>query len=547
MSVSRNCLRMVLGAVLASSLSLVAADVRFEGGSLQKALDAGAGGRVTIAKGFWQVDPGFVSNNTEIVFEDGAELEANPKGFFAKDACVLTVREQTNVIIRSGTIRMHRQDYLDKKDGRVRSQWRHGISLRAAVNVRIEEMRLFECGGDGIYIADWNRRPCRNIVVRKTLMSRGLRQGMSVIDVEGLLLEGCTFERTLGEAPMAGVDFEPNHDWNRMKSVVVRDCVFRDNVRKGINLHLDSLSDKSDPIDFLIEGCTCVSNAIGFGICFNSKDGGFPKGNVLVRHCRFKASREQGIDITQKPDTCARLVFEDVTVEDSCTEVRKLGDIHLSTHYAWDRPNGGIRFENVCVRQTREGEWIKTVNKTRSRMKPVDFGGTVTVVNPAGMSETFTLDGAWAQRTFSVTGGTEIRPFPAPEWASFIPPPVRGDVLEPLELRGHLNFVFYADGARTVHFRGGLREAEVPSDRVADIQFRSLNDLVHRPLAKLHPEGNRMALFSFDAPAPGWYVLYAMPGRNGFYLTGCDAPIYFSLGKSRTFDPTMPCVALGVE
>ena len=199
------------------------------------------------------------------------------------------------------------------------------------------------------------------------------------------------------------------------------------------------------------------------------------------------------------------------------------------------------------MRQSREGPWIKTVNKTRNRMKPVDFGGTVTVVDPLGKSETVVMNEVWAKRTFPIAEGVEMKPFAAPEWANFIPSPVRGDALEPLELRGHLNFVFYADTARTIRFRGGLREPERPSDRVADIQFRSIDDLVHRPLAKLHPEGDRTASFSFDAPAPGWYVLYAMPGRNGFYLTGCDAPIYFSLGKSRTFDPTMPCVVLGVE
>ena len=78
----------------------------------------------------------------------------------------------------------------------------------------------------------------------------------------------------------------------------------------------------------------------------------------------------------------------------------------------------------------------------------------------------------------------------------------------------------------------------------ADVRF---DDLLHRPIARMHPSGCRDAEFSFEAPAPGWYVLYAHPGRNGFFLTGCDAPICFSLGKTRGFDPTMPCIALGVE
>ena len=540
-------MRHLLGVVLvAVSAVTSAADVRFCGkGSLQEALDAGAGGKVTIAKGSWNVAPSFVHAGTEIVFEGGAELVADPNGFFGINDCVLNVHFVSNVVIRGGSIRMWREDYLAKKDGRPRSQWRHGISIRASSDVKVEGVRLFECGGDGIYIADLKGVNCRNITVRDSLMSRGLRQGMSVIDVEGLLLENCTFERTLGENPQAGIDFEPNTCSNRMKGIVVRNCRFIDNVRKGINLHLDSLDATSEPIDFLFENCICISNAIGFGLCFNSKENSFPKGNILVRDCQFSTSWEQGIDLTQKPLDAVRVEFKDVVVEDSCIRMPELGDVHMQTHYAWDNPPDGIRFDGLTVKQTRKGRWLTVANASRRKLPVCKLGGKVTIVSPNGNTRKITLSKKWAASAIRAADGQEIVPVPAPDWKSSAPARPKGVVgFESVRLRGHLNFAFYVDKPRKVLFRCGLSAPASDADRSADIVVYAFGDLKRKMLSVRPKQLSDAADICFDAPAKGWYVLYANPGRNGFIMGGSDAPVLFSLGKHRRFDPEKPVISL---
>lgn len=527
-------------AVLGMLVPSFGGDVRFAGGNLQTALDAGAGGCVVIAKGVWEVDPALVRNETEVVFEPGAELVANPRGFFGINDCVLTVRAQTNVTIRGGTIRMHRKDYLAKRDGRPRSQWRHCVNLRGAVGVRVEHMRFFEAGGDGVYVANDGENPSRNVTVRSCFCDRPLRQSMSVIDVEGLLIEGCTFRRALGENPQCGIDFEPNHSRQRLQGIVVRDCLFEGNARRGINLHLSALNGSSPPVDFLIEGCTAVSNTTGFGMCMNARDR-FVKGRVVVSNCVFRANSEQGIDISQKPLEGARLEFHDVTVEDSCRATPLRGDIQMLTRYPWDMPLDGIVFDRITVRQTREGPWIAVKNASRRRVAAKSFDGNVVVVHPDGSIERAALGEKWAAKALPPAPGVEM--LPVSDWR--VPVPSAPDAMcryEALYMRGWLHFPFHADAARKIHFVCGLRRAERVGDRVSDIAIRQLEG-GGRKLLSVHPTVQGGGIV-FNAPAAGWYVLSVKTGSNGFSVTGCNAPVYLSLGAAREFDAASPCVVL---
>ena len=537
----RFFLIMLLGATVAHATP----QARFVGGDLQRALDAGAGGRVTIARGVWEVDPGFVSNNTEVVFEDGAELVANPRGFFGRNDCVLTVKAQTNVTIRGGVIRMHRADYLAKKDGRVRSQWRHCVNLRGAVNVRVENMRFFESGGDGVYVANAGVSPSRNIEVLNCFCDRPLRQSMSVIDVVGLRIENCTFQRALGENPQAGIDFEPNHVRQRLQGIVVRNCRLIGNARKGLNLHLSSLDGTSPPVDFLIENCVSVSNMTAFGICMNGREH-FVKGSIIVSNCLFKSSLEQGIDISQKPLDSARLEFHDVVVEDSCSKTPMRGDIQMLTRNFWDSPLDGMLFDNVTVRQTRKGPWVLVKNATFRRIVPTRFLGAVKVVSPDGISETVQLGEKWAAEALPPAAGEECVPMRVPAWNAFVPDAVGGMVrYRRLMIRGYQHYVFYADGARRINFTGGLRRAKREDERMEPMVIRRLEEW-KRPLAKIQAVEVDKGAFSFDAPGKGWYVLTVRPSKNSFCLTGCDAPVFLSLshGGRREFSPDSMVAAL---
>ena len=529
--------------------SAAAADVRFDGTTtLQAALDAGAGGRVTIAKGVWEVDPGFVRNGTEIVFEEGAELVANPKGFFGIDDCVLSVWAQTNVVIRGGTIRMHRQDYLDKKDGRPRSQHRQGLSLRGAVNVRVEDMEFYECGGDAIYVANAGRAPCRNIVIRRSLMSRGLRQGMSVIDVDGLLIEDCTLERSLGENPQAGIDFEPNQPWQRLKGIVMRNSRLQDNARNGIDIYVVNFDDTTEPVDMLFENCTTVSNRTGFGLSMNRRYG-YPRGRVVVSNCLFRANREQAINIGQKPAGCLALEIVDTRIEDSCRELPERGDIHLLSRYAWDNPPDDILFRNVAVVQSRKGPWIVWENPGFGPKPMANIRGEVAVTDPDGRTVRHTLSAATCAELMPRPAGGPVVPETV-RWEKMCPAAYGGlRELAPVYARGRQHFVFYVDRGRRVSFEGGIKgnawTSWRPTEKPGKIEFRKLGckKWKRERLADVALPVCRGG-FSFEAPSEGWYVMTLDSSKSGFYLYASEVPAWLSLEKKVPLDPAVPCIAL---
>src|SRR5574344_596730 len=104
-------------------------------------------------------------------------------------------------------------------------------------NVRIEGLRFEESGGDGITIG----AGCENFTIRDCICDRNFRQGISVLDSENLLIEGCSLINTAGTAPASGIDFEPDGAEEKLVNCVMRDCISTNNAGTGIDICLNNL------------------------------------------------------------------------------------------------------------------------------------------------------------------------------------------------------------------------------------------------------------------------------------------------------------------
>ena len=266
---------------------------------LQAALDSGAK-RIVIDRqsGPWITKPLFGRSNTEIVFEDGVEILAKEGEFHDPYAVLLTFDRATNVMVRGlgngGTLRMRRDDY--RKPPYKRAEWRHALNILSCINVTVENMSMCESGGDGIYISRAYGKspdnPCRDITLRDCVMDKNLRQGISVISVDGLLMEGCTMSNTGGALPMAGIDFEPNKPNEVVRNVLMRNCKTVNNQGSGYELAFHKLISNSPQISITLENCT--SEGDGKGLFFNGenlKNCGYVSGTVTLRNCEFREPR----------------------------------------------------------------------------------------------------------------------------------------------------------------------------------------------------------------------------------------------------------------
>lgn len=300
--------------VVASSYGYAADDST---AALQAAIDSGAK-TVVVDKqpGAWIVKTITLRSDLEIILEEGVEIVAKKGDFHALGDVLLRAEGVKNLVIRGegagATLRMNKRDYWNEPYRR--SEWRHGISLLSAENVLLENLTIAETGGDGIYLGTSGaaKTPCRNISIRRVECVENNRQGISVINVDGLLIEDSVLRDTNGTAPEAGIDFEPNTADEQITNVVMRRVIAINNVGGGFVFYLPQLRSRGHELSFLIEDCASVRNA-GPGFALTVANGADKRldGEMIVRNTRLLGNRI-GVAIRSKWADGAPLRFENL-------------------------------------------------------------------------------------------------------------------------------------------------------------------------------------------------------------------------------------------
>ena len=264
---------------------------------LQAAMDSGAK-RIVIDARRWVSLPLNCRGDQKIFFEDGAVVEAK-KGAFRhrRNDQLFKVHNCTNLVIGGkGEVRMHYSDYLNEPYEK--SEFRHCFSIKDSVNVRIWGLKILRGGGDGVYVGGKPVKGaldggCRNIVLQDLYIDTHVRQGMSVTFCDGLLVERCSFLNTKGLPPSAGIDFEPNSGYNRMRNIVLRDCVIGGNAGQGVSLTLGRIYQETTPTyDIAFERCHFKKDNVG---------GGGYGGRVTFSECIFEDPKVMPLGISGGP------------------------------------------------------------------------------------------------------------------------------------------------------------------------------------------------------------------------------------------------------
>ncbi len=287
--------------------------------SLQAALTSGAR-RVTVGNcgAPWIVDPLVLCGGLEVVFEPGVVVEARRGGYRGKSDCLFSAETCTNLALRGrgATLRMWQEDYATTNYAA--AEWRHCIRLRACVDVRIEGVTLAQSGGDGVYVgAGAGGAPCRNVVIRDVVCDGHHRQGISVISAEDLLIERTALINTRGTAPMAGIDFEPNHPAERLVNCVMRDCVMTNNAGGGLLFALHHMNGASRPVSFRIERCLADGGRRRGVVIWNSAAGtnGPTRGEAVFTDCTFVSATGHVVIVANAVAADSSLTFRNCRID----------------------------------------------------------------------------------------------------------------------------------------------------------------------------------------------------------------------------------------
>lgn len=282
--------------------------------SLQAALDSGADTVVVDRQaGPWITRPLFARSNQTIVFEDGVRLEAKRGEFKGMNDELLSVDGVTNVTIRGEgdvELRMPKADYQDRARYR-QGEWRHSLSIVRSGNVRVSGLRIVGSGGDGVYVCQ-----SENVYLRKIDSRAHHRQGISVISCRNLLVDDCVFRDTIGTAPEAGIDFEPNGNWDYLENCVVENCTFTGNRFAGILFHLLQLDSTSRPVSITVRNCRICGNK-SYGISFSTQRTGRkpPRGCVTFERCEVSGNGSSALYIGQQAAGGVAFRMKDCTLD----------------------------------------------------------------------------------------------------------------------------------------------------------------------------------------------------------------------------------------
>lgn len=168
-----------------------------------------------------------------LVMQDGTKIHGI--GSAEQNYNLIYVRNVSNVRIFGGWIE---GDLQRRQTSSTAGEGGMGIGVYGSSNVRIQNVRVTHCWGDGIYIGETSEKiPCSDITVTGCTSSENLRNNMSIVSAGNVTVEQSTFTDTPsnGKEPMMGIDIEPN-DAGNCRNIAITNCTFRNNRQAGIGI-----------------------------------------------------------------------------------------------------------------------------------------------------------------------------------------------------------------------------------------------------------------------------------------------------------------------
>lgn len=254
---------------------------------IQKAIDGAS--RVLVPAGVYLVKQLNLRSGLELYGEGVASVLRSFDDSLACEFMLATyIKDGGTSRVADNMRNIHVHDL--RLEGRVEefgySQYYYLLAANATSDLTVERVTFHGFRGDGMYVGSGTlhntERHNERVAVRDCVFdgaAKDNRNGLSIIDCDGLVVENCIF-RNIGNAKLSrsvgGIDFEPDHDFSVYRNVTIRHCSFID---------IDTV------------------NTAGITF-FNGHQKGGNIGNWQVIDCQFR-NCYWGIDSSTRPKTTA--------------------------------------------------------------------------------------------------------------------------------------------------------------------------------------------------------------------------------------------------
>ncbi len=349
----------------------------------------------------WNVKPSklFDVSDKVIFFEKGVKIKAIPNEFNATNAKIFfLVRPRNLKFIGYGAELIMNKHELENIE---HSEARHAIHIAMGDNITIEGLSIKDATGDGIYIGgsgiNNENSYSKNIQLKDLTITNSFRQGMSIISVENLTVTNCVFENTKGTLPEAGIDIEPNKNFERIVNVNFEDCKFINNNHAGILIAVVNLDDTSKPISVNFKNCYLKNNHVESNpyskaeiVLGASKKFNTPvKGNILLENIHIERSDWRAL-YSRKTSNSYTVTLKDCFFENlsqhATYEHNSPFFFEVSSYTEASPDLGGYNFDNVTLKYNSDHKFMTFYgSKTLSGVSNIT--GNIKVVHPNSNNE----------------------------------------------------------------------------------------------------------------------------------------------------------------
>ena len=417
----------------------------------------------------WITRPLVGRSNLTLVIPEGVELCAKRGEYRNTHDMMLMFTAATNLTFTGGgTMKMWFEDYTNSTLY-AWSEWRHALAFHSCSDVLVENLRIVDSGGDGIYLGRKGKIYTNtDVTIRNVFLSRNNRQGISVISADRLLIENCVMENTCGTLPMAGIDFEPNSPQEMLRNIVVRNCTVRGNRGSGFDFSVANLNSSSPEISVLIENCRSEGNH-----------------NPLKFHratdaiTRFRGAVE-----------FKNCVFNDVnrTWDAFRSKSRLTMSVKFTGCFAAE-PDRGERL----IPMGADCGWGRVEVPTWPDGKPFKLEATP-------------LPDLTKDRVTDASPGVPVR-------------------LNPIYIRNHVQYFLYADSARKINLKALVQPVGGSKFEYCKFRLYTLDGKLIG-MVSLKQEFRKEQPISFDVPERGFYKLLGMVVKShAMTLVESDVPV----------------------
>lgn len=144
-------------------------------------------------------------------------------------------------------------------------EWGNGLSIRGSTNIRVSDLIVEDCWGDGFYIGSTAaQNHCRDVYLKNTEAVRARRNGLSLISARGFLSEDHRSIDTAGTSPQCGIDIEPNFTTEYLEDITFLRTVTKNSAQEGFYSWLGNYSGSANPVSVRVIDCVDEGSLVGF-------------------------------------------------------------------------------------------------------------------------------------------------------------------------------------------------------------------------------------------------------------------------------------------